>query len=140
MAPPPPNIISPDNFSDGNAESPDAAQIRPYMAGPSGLTPTYLQEDKPAPVGEYKTLTYDDLSPADQKNVSTFFSIYFLMTGLHGVHVVVGMGLITWILIRAIKGEFSSEFFTPVDLIGLYWHLVDLIWIFLFPLLYLIHS
>jgi cytochrome c oxidase subunit 3 len=61
------------------------------------------------------------------------------MTGLHGIHVLVGMGLITWIMIRAKKKEFSSEFFTPVDLVGLYWHLVDLIWIFLFPLLYLIH-
>ena len=61
------------------------------------------------------------------------------MTGLHGIHVLVGMGLITWILLRAMKNEFSSEYFTPVDLVGLYWHLVDLIWIFLFPLLYLIH-
>jgi cytochrome c oxidase subunit 3 len=61
------------------------------------------------------------------------------MTGLHGVHVLVGMGLITWILIRSVRNEFSSEYFTPVDLVGLYWHLVDLIWIFLFPLLYLIH-
>ena len=78
-------------------------------------------------------------SDSDQWHVNTFFSCYFLMTGLHGIHVLVGMGLITWILMRAIKNEFSSEYFTPVDLVGLYWHLVDLIWIFLFPLLYLIH-
>ena len=67
-----------------------------------------------------------------------FFSIYFVMTGIHGVHVLVGMGLFTWITIRAINGEFSSEYYTPVENCGLYWHLVDIIWIFLFPLLYLI--
>ena len=66
-----------------------------------------------------------------------FFSIYFVMTGIHGFHVLVGMGLFTWITIRAIKGEFSSEYYTPVENCGLYWHLVDIIWIFLFPLLYL---
>jgi cytochrome c oxidase subunit 3 len=67
-----------------------------------------------------------------------FFGIYFVMTGLHGLHVVVGMGLITWMIIRNSRGEFSSRFYTPVENVGLYWHLVDLIWIFLFPLLYLV--
>jgi cytochrome c oxidase subunit 3 len=71
-------------------------------------------------------------------NVQIFFGIYFLMTGLHGLHVLAGMGAITWILVRSIKGHFGPEYFTPVDFVGLYWHLVDLIWIFLFPLLYLI--
>ena len=71
-------------------------------------------------------------------NAQIFFGIYFLMTGLHGIHVLAGMGAITWILIRSVKGEFGPEYFTPVDFVGLYWHLVDLIWIFLFPLLYLI--
>jgi cytochrome c oxidase subunit 3 len=71
-------------------------------------------------------------------NVQIFFGIYFLMTGLHGIHVLAGMGAIAWILIRSIKGHFGPEYFTPVDFVGLYWHLVDLIWIFLFPLLYLI--
>ena len=67
-----------------------------------------------------------------------FFGFYFAMTGLHGFHVLVGMGLIIWIMIRAKSGEFSSAYYTPVDLVGLYWHLVDLIWIYLFPLLYLV--
>jgi cytochrome c oxidase subunit 3 len=71
-------------------------------------------------------------------NVQIFFGIYFLMTGLHGIHVLAGMGAIVWILVRSIKGHFTPEYFTPVDFVGLYWHLVDLIWIFLFPLLYLI--
>ncbi len=67
-----------------------------------------------------------------------FFSLYFMMTGLHGLHVLVGMGLIAWVLIRTRRGDFSSQYFTPVELTGIYWHLVDLIWIYLFPLLYLI--
>jgi cytochrome c oxidase subunit 3 len=67
-----------------------------------------------------------------------FFSIYFMMTGIHGLHVVIGMGLITWILIRASKGEFSQRYYAPVEGVGLYWHLVDLVWIYLFPLLYLV--
>jgi cytochrome c oxidase subunit 3 len=73
------------------------------------------------------------------KNVQTFFGIYFLMTGLHGVHVIAGMVVIGWMLLRAIRGEFGPAYYTPVDLTGLYWHVVDLIWIYLFPLLYLIH-
>lgn len=72
-------------------------------------------------------------------NIRSFLGIYFMMTGLHGLHVIIGIGVLTWILIRARKGHFSSEYFEPVDCVGLYWHLVDLIWIYLFPLLYLIH-
>lgn len=67
-----------------------------------------------------------------------FFSLYFMMTGLHGFHVVLGMSLITWVLIRNLKNEFSADYYTPIDIVGLYWHLVDLIWIYLFPLVYLI--
>ena len=70
---------------------------------------------------------------------SRSFGIYFLMTGLHGLHVIAGMGAISWVLIRTLRGDFSAEYSTPVDLVGLYWHLVDLVWIYLFPLLYLIH-
>lgn len=72
------------------------------------------------------------------KNAQIFFGIYFLMTGLHGIHVLAGMISITWLLIRSKRGDFGPSYFTPVDLVGLYWHIVDLIWIFLFPLLYLI--
>ncbi len=73
------------------------------------------------------------------RHVGIFFSIYFLMTGLHAVHVLAGMGAIGWILSGAIRGRFGSHYFGPVDYVGLYWHLVDMIWIYLFPLLYLIH-
>ena len=67
-----------------------------------------------------------------------FFSFYFMMTGLHGLHILGGMAAIAWVLRRAVRGDFSHGYYTPVDLVGLYWHLVDLIWIYLFPLLYLI--
>ena len=71
-------------------------------------------------------------------NPHIFFSVYFMMTGLHGIHVLVGMGVILWLIIRARKGHFGPEYYTPVEVTGLYWHLVDMVWIFLFPLFYLI--
>jgi len=71
-------------------------------------------------------------------NPHIFFSIYFMMTGLHGIHVIAGMGVISWMLLRTTQNHFSPEYYTPLELTGLYWHLVDLIWIFLFPLFYLI--
>ncbi len=77
----------------------------------------------------------DDGAPA---YVHIFFGIYFLMTGLHGLHVIAGLIAIAWVLVRTLKGHFSAEYSTPVDLVGLYWHIVDLVWIYLFPLLYLI--
>lgn len=71
-------------------------------------------------------------------NIGLYYSFYFMMTGLHGIHVLAGMLLILWVLLRANKGEFGPKYFTPVEGVGLFWHLVDLIWIFLFPLLYLV--
>lgn len=71
-------------------------------------------------------------------NPHIFFSIYFAMTGLHGLHVLIGMIVITWLLVRTNKDHFSADYYTPLEMGGLYWHLVDMIWIFLFPLLYLI--
>jgi cytochrome c oxidase subunit 3 len=84
-------------------------------------------------------LTYNDLPPGEQSRVHIFYQIYYMMTGLHVLHVLIGMGLIFWVYLKAVKGTFSAKYYTPVDIVGLYWHLVDLIWIFLFPLLYLIH-
>jgi cytochrome c oxidase subunit III len=75
----------------------------------------------------------------EPRNAGIFFSIYFMMTGLHGLHVIAGMAAIAWVLARSVRGDFSSRYFGPVDFVGLYWHLVDMIWIYLFPLLYLIH-
>jgi cytochrome c oxidase subunit III len=67
-----------------------------------------------------------------------FFSVYFMATGVHGLHVAIGIGVLFWIWRRNESGEFTKDFWTPVDLVALYWHLVDLIWIYLFPFLYLI--
>lgn len=67
-----------------------------------------------------------------------FFSLYFVMTGLHAIHVIVGIGIWFWILKRNMRGDFNKNYFAAVDNSALYWHLVDLVWIYLFPLLYLI--
>lgn len=79
-----------------------------------------------------------DKSDVDSTYTGIFFSIYFVMTGLHAIHILAGMGVISWVLWRALRGDFGPNYFGPVDYVGLYWHLVDLIWIYLFPLLYLI--
>lgn len=77
----------------------------------------------------------------DPHQVEIFFSLYFAMTGMHAFHMFIGAGLLTWLLIANARGRFSKEYNTPVEMVGLYWHFVDLIWIYLFPLLYLIsHS
>jgi cytochrome c oxidase subunit III len=67
-----------------------------------------------------------------------YYSAYFGMTGLHALHMVIGAGLLFWLLKESLVGRFTPEWNTPVDLVGLYWHFVDIVWIYLFPLLYLI--
>ena len=67
-----------------------------------------------------------------------FFSFYFAMTGMHALHMVIGVGLLAWIGIAAWRKQFSPQYYTPVEMVGLYWHFVDIVWVFLFPLLYLI--
>jgi cytochrome c oxidase subunit 3 len=188
-------------YIDPNAGTPDAAAIRPVALPPVGLAPQVVEEHRKHQLTtEELEEEYDKLASMDKLRTYTFFQVYFLMTGLHGIHVLVGMALIFWILVKAvppasrksvnlmglasiglflvyvgwlvgsrgtwvlgaiimivaavglgmsvskpraalagIAGEFGPEYFAPVDIVGLYWHLVDLIWIFLFPLLYLIH-
>ena len=209
-------------YEDANVNTADKALITPHYIQSTGLNeaqaykiPVAASETKEeSPAAEHKTeaakeaeefaVGYAEMgSRLSQQRVNTFFGIYYCMTGLHGVHVLVGMGLIFWVAYRAgntkvkawipplpiialglylvfiglisghnafyftaipfialgglwllvrvagvakiaasavVPGEFSENFFAPVDLVGLYWHLVDLIWIFLFPLLYLIHG
>ena len=67
-----------------------------------------------------------------------YYSAYFGMTGLHALHMVIGAGLLMWLLRGSLAGRFTPEWNTPVDIVGLYWHFVDIVWIYLFPLLYLI--
>ncbi|MEM9826745.1 MAG: cytochrome c oxidase subunit 3 [Planctomycetota bacterium] len=73
-----------------------------------------------------------------QRTAGVFFSIYYCMTGVHAIHILAGIGVLVWLLIRGVRQDFNPQYFGPVDYVGLYWHLVDLIWIYLFPLLYLI--
>jgi cytochrome c oxidase subunit III len=72
------------------------------------------------------------------RGASMFFTLYFFITGLHGLHVLIGMGILAWIAARAFKGEFNTKKDTAVELSGMYWHLVDLIWIFVYPMIYLL--
>jgi cytochrome c oxidase subunit 3 len=72
------------------------------------------------------------------KNIQMFYWIYFAMTGLHALHMVIGIGILLPIMWAAWRGRYSPEYHAPVELFGLYWHFVDIIWIFLFPLLYLL--
>ena len=78
--------------------------------------------------------------PALAPKVQLFMSFYWSMTGLHALHMVIGAGLLIWIISRAARGHFSPEYYGPVEVMGLYWHFVDIVWIFLFPFLYLIHG
>jgi len=75
---------------------------------------------------------------AEAAHAPLYFTLYFCMTGLHGIHVVAGIIAMIWILRRAKKAEFGPKYYTPVEMTGLYWHFVDLVWIYLFPLLYLV--
>jgi len=74
----------------------------------------------------------------DARQAQLFFSLYFGMTGLHALHMVIGLALLGWLARQAIRGRFGPAFHTPIENCGLYWHFVDIVWIFLFPLLYLI--
>ncbi len=72
--------------------------------------------------------------------VQLFMMFYWGMTGLHALHMVIGAGLLLWFIWRAWRGDFGPEYYGPVEVMGLYWHFVDIVWIFLFPFLYLIHE
>jgi len=101
------------------------------------LVVKYLEYSHKIELGQLPGNLYT-FTGVEGSNPHIFFSIYFMMTGLHGIHVLIGIIVIGWILKRTLKNEFSSEYYTPIEMTGLYWHLVDMIWIFLFPLLYLI--
>jgi cytochrome c oxidase subunit III len=87
-----------------------------------------------APARHALTMSPEDL----QRTTQIYFSLYFTMTGLHALHMIVGVGLMMVITWMAWKGKFDAEYYTPVEMSGLYWHFVDIVWIFLFPLLYLV--
>jgi cytochrome c oxidase subunit 3 len=117
----------------------DRTAIAAPKTGPSGMASEQMLEDSK---GATHSADHDKvhlLDPEMPPNTHQFFAIYYIMTGLHGIHVVIGVGVIGWLLVRAMQGAYSNKYYTQVDLVGLYWHVVDLVWIFLFPLFYLIH-
>ena len=76
--------------------------------------------------------------PIHQQHAQIFFSLYFIMTGLHALHMIIGVGLFAFITYNAMRRRYGPHYYTPLEVGGLYWHFVDIIWIYLFPLLYLI--
>ena len=72
------------------------------------------------------------------RHAQIFFSLYFVMTGLHALHMIIGLGIMSVMLWWSYRGVITKEYFSPIEISGLYWHFVDIVWIFLFPLLYLI--
>jgi len=93
-----------------------------------GASFSFEHEEIPGHPGQY----------ANPHHAEIFFALYFIMTGLHALHMIVGLGIFTWLLWMAWKRRFTPEYYTPLEIGGLYWHFVDIIWIYLFPLLYLI--
>ena len=77
-------------------------------------------------------------APELTRGIELFMTFYFTMTGLHALHMVIGAGLLLYFIRRAWRGDFGPEYYSPVEIMGLYWHFVDIVWIFLFPLLYLV--
>jgi cytochrome c oxidase subunit III len=74
----------------------------------------------------------------DARHASLFFIFYFVMTGMHALHMIIGIGLMTVLVIMTVRGKFNAIYYSPIELGGLYWHFVDIVWVFLFPLLYLV--
>jgi cytochrome c oxidase subunit 3 len=79
------------------------------------------------------------LPPDMAQKTQIFFFLYFAMTGMHALHMIIGLGLLVWLIARAQRGDFSAGYVAPIENFGLYWHFVDIVWLFLFPLLYLIN-
>lgn len=90
----------------------------------------------PGPYFHWDASHYGDVG--NEGAIQLFFVFYFVMTGLHAFHMLIGFGLLITLWIQAKLGKFCAEYYTPVEMIGLYWHFVDIVWVFLFPLLYLI--
>ena len=88
--------------------------------------------------GAHAVTVPDEVAHHTPPGIQIFFSLYFAMTGMHALHMVIGAGLIIWLMILTARGRFSKEYYPHIEYFGLYWHFVDIVWIFLFPLLYLV--
>jgi cytochrome c oxidase subunit 3 len=105
---------------------------------PGSLIPGRQFGPEVAQEGDHDPHKLHLLGNATVQQVELFYWIYFAMTGMHALHMIIGAGLLTFLLIFSLKGRFDPEYHSPVEVIGLYWHFVDIVWIFLFPLLYLL--
>ena len=124
--------------ADGTGPKIEHTTIAPPGASPAGIVLDVLELDDQAEQSYEAKKKAAYAESRRMKDAGIFINIYFCLTGLHGIHVLGGIVVISWLLVGALKGRYHSDYYTPVDLVGLYWHVVDLIWIFLFPLLYLI--
>ncbi len=137
------NSDTPADVSPTETEAPESfiaalpkSTVPKAMQAPSGLAPEEASEAQRMAVFEKKVAPQLDITrPA---NAHLFFGLYFLMTGLHGIHVVIGMIVLLWLMWRLKRGDFNKRYYSAVECGGLYWHVVDVIWIFLFPLWYLL--
>ena len=84
------------------------------------------------PAGPFK------INGADAGGARMFWSFYFVATALHALHMIVGVGLVSWIALQARRGAFADGWLTPVEVVGLYWSFVDIVWIVLYPIIYLV--
>jgi cytochrome c oxidase subunit 3 len=135
--------------SEEQEKEPVSALLKRYLTGGIGHPPgRSVEEPSPAPAAESVASETGDggipLPGSSERQRSMtgaeiYFSLYFAMTGMHALHMIIGMGLMIWLLINAYKGLYSANYYTPVENFGLYWHFVDIVWIYLFPLLYLIN-
>jgi len=137
-------IIS--SFTMACAVNSAATGARNALVGFLGLTILFALAFLVIEMSEWRMLYHEGLMPGfnftykefDPAHVQLFFCMYFAMTGLHASHVTIGIVILAVMAIRAWRGAFSPGYFTPIEISGLYWHFVDLVWIFLFPLYYLI--
>jgi len=100
--------------------------------------PTATDDPKEIAVEKEEAEKTFAVDPDTNAHGQLYFSLYFAMTGLHALHMIVGAGLLVWLIKGSFVGRFTPQYNTPVEIVGLYWHFVDIVWIYLFPLLYLI--
>jgi cytochrome c oxidase subunit 3 len=144
--------------SEAQEKEPVSDLLKRYLTGgighPPGEPETAASSSSPAPAAHEAVTTPEGLPLGDtdapplpgsserqrsKPGSEIYFSLYFAMTGMHALHMIIGMGLMVWLLINTRNGLYSQTYYTPVENFGLYWHFVDIVWIYLFPLLYLIN-
>jgi cytochrome c oxidase subunit 3 len=108
----------------------------PHEPAPPGASPGHARES----ASTMRTASFLTSTPTlfVRQRAQLFFVFYFFMTGLHLIHMVIGIGLVLWVLAQARHGRFTPEYHVPLEMVGLYWHFIDIVWVFLFPLLYLV--